>query len=312
MYLYVTSNVNNGHKIGVTDNLLKRKIQYNTIFPDLEFLITIFSHETNFIEDSFKQRFFHYRKRSGNSDRRSEIYTLYLKIIAEHIIRCHHSTGKALLIPFNHLDPEFYTTPYEGSTNFYLSNHYFINRKDLPLIKRAGISERLIVGTIYQHSKKLDNKEKFGYLLKHISLKGFQKSIKDIEKKSKEHPYHPVPTEEWEEIHSFGKLEEIFFEEYFDALNYLQEEIFLILLKEKIIKRPFDLNKIDDFKRMRGFIYNHKAYYHENIFFGKRFGHGMRNHRKFNLGIRDEKRRSVRRDSLYPDELVKYGKGWDN
>ena len=27
MYLYVTSNVNNGHKIGVTDNLLKRKIQ---------------------------------------------------------------------------------------------------------------------------------------------------------------------------------------------------------------------------------------------------------------------------------------------
>ena len=92
----------------------------------------------------------------------------------------------------------------------------------------------------------------------------------------------------------------------------MQEEIFLILLKEKIIKRPFDLNKIDHFKRMRGFIYNHKAYYHENIFFGKRFGHGMRNHRKFNLGIRDEKRRSVRRDSLYPAELVKYGKGWDN
>ena len=63
---------------------------------------------------------------------------------------------------------------------------------------------------------------KYGYLLRHLSLKGFQKSIKDIEKKSKEHPYHPVPTEEWEEIHSFGELEEIFFEEYFDALNYLQ------------------------------------------------------------------------------------------
>ena len=110
MYLYVTSNVNNGHKIGITDNLLKRKIQYNTIFPDLDFLIAVYSQDATFIEESFKRRFFHYRKLSGNSDRKSEIYTLYLKIIAEHIIRCHHATGKALLIPYTHLDPILYNT----------------------------------------------------------------------------------------------------------------------------------------------------------------------------------------------------------
>ena len=311
MYLYVTSNVNNGHKIGITDNLLKRKIQYNTIFPDLEFLITIFSHDAVFIEESFKRRFFHYRKRSGNSDRRSEIYTLYLKIIAEHIIRCHHATGKALLIPANHLDPEFYNIPYEGSTNFFLSNHYFINQSDLPLIKRAGISERLIVGTIYRHHKKIDNNEKSGYLLRHLSLKGFQKSIKDIEKKSKEYPTTPVPIDEWEEMDSFGELDEIFFEEYFDALNYLQEEIFLILLEEKIIKRSFDLNKINKFKKYRGFIYHPKAYYHEGIFFGKRFGHTYTRHSKFNLGLNDETRREVKKETNFPRELTKYGKGFE-
>ena len=311
MYLYVTSNINNGHKIGVTDNLLKRKQQYNTIFPDLDFLITVFSHDSIFIEESFKSRFFHYRKRSGNSDRKSEIYTLYLKIIAEHIIRCHHATGKALLIPENHLDPEFYKTPYDGSTNFYLSNHYFIDRSDLPWIKRAAITERLIVGTIYVHSKKIGNEEKFGYLLKHISLKGFQKSIRKIEKISRENPYTPVPIEKWEEINSFGELEEVFFEEYHDALNYLQENIFLVLLEEKIITRPFDMSKINKFKQRRGFIYHPKAYYHENIFFGKRFGHGVKQYRKFNLGITDEKRRNVRKDTFFPNELVKYGKGWD-
>ena len=312
MYLYVTSNVNNGHKIGVTDNLLKRKIQYNTIFPDLIFLITIFSHDTNFIEESFKRRFFHYRKFSGNSDRRSEIYTLYLKIIAEHIIRCHHVTGKALLIPQNHLDAEYYNTPYEGSTNFYLSNHYFIDRSDLPYTKCAGISERLIMGTIYQHHKKIDNKETWGYLLKHVSLKGFQKSIKDIEKKSKEHPTTYVPVEEWEEFDSFGDPEDIFFNDYYEALNYLQEKIFLILLEEKIIKRPFDLNKINAFKKIRGFIYHRKAHYHEGVFFGKRFGTTYSRYANFNLGIRDEKRKNVKKDTYFPKELTKYGKGWNS
>ena len=62
---------------------------------------------------------------------------------------------------------------------------------------------------------------------------------------------------------------------------------------------------------MRGFLYNHKAYYHENIFFGKRFGHGIKPYRKFNLGIIDEKRKDVKRDTNFPKELVKYGKGWD-
>jgi len=308
MYLYVTSNVNNGHKIGITDNLLKRKIQYNTIFPDLEFLITIFSHDAVFIEESFKRRFFHYRKRSGNSDRRSEIYTLYLKIIAEHIIRCHHATGKALLITEDALEAEFYNTPLEGSTNFYLSNHYFIDHSDLLYTKCAGISRRLILGSIYQHK----NKETWGYLLKHVSLKGFQKSIKDIEKKSKEHPTSSVPIEEWEEFDSFGDPEDIFFNDYYDALNYLQEKFFLILLEEKIIKRPFELNKINEFKKRRGFIYHPKAYYHEGVFFGKRFGTSYSRYANFNLGIGDEKRKNVKKETYLPRELTKYGKGYDS
>ena len=41
MYLYVTSNINNGHKIGITENLLERKKQYNTIFPDIDLLLSI-------------------------------------------------------------------------------------------------------------------------------------------------------------------------------------------------------------------------------------------------------------------------------
>ncbi len=307
MYIYVTSNVNNGHKIGVTDDLLKRKIQYNTIFPDLEFLITIFSQDAIFIEKSFKDRFLLYRKFSGNSDRRSEIYTLYLKIIAEHIIRCHHATGKALLIPSNHLEAEYYNQPYQGSTTYYLSNHYFVDRNNLPYIRNAGISERLNLGTIYHR----ENKGKWGWLLQHLQFKGFRKSIKDIEKKSKKFDTVPVPIEEWEQRDSFGNQEEIFFEKYFDALNYLQEQIFIILLEEKVIKRPFDLNKINQFKKMRGFIYQPKAYYHENIFFGKRLGHTMQTFSRFNLGINDERRKNVRRDIHFPKELVKYGKGWD-
>ena len=49
----------------------------------------------------------------------------------------------------------------------------------------------------------------------------------------------------------------------------------------------------------------------EHVAFGKRFGHGVKQYRKFNLGITDEKRRNVRKDTFFPNELVKYGKGWD-
>jgi hypothetical protein len=307
MYLYVTSNINNGHKIGITDNLLKRKNQYNTIFPELKFLITIFSHEANFIEESFKERFFRYRKFSGNSDRRSEIYTLYFKIIAEHIIRCHHATGKVLLIPENTLEAEFYNTPYEGGTNYYLSNHYFIDYKKWTFVRNYGISERLLVGTIFQHQKEIEGKKVWGWLLKHLSFGGFRKSLKNIEKKSKERST-PVPVDEWEEFDSFGKPQDIFFHKYYDALNYLQEEIFLILLEEKIIKRPYDINIINKFKEIRGFTKNHLAYRHERIFWGKRIWGWDK---KFNLGIGDEKRKAIKQDTHFPEELIKYGKGWD-
>ena len=302
MYLYVTSNVNNGHKIGITEDLFKRKKQYNTIFPDLEFLITIFSHDAAFIEESFKQRFFNYRKYSGNSDRKSEIYTLYFKIIAEHIIRCHHAVGKALLIPYNHLD-EYYTPPFQGSTSFYLSHHYFLEPKDININNSAGVRQRLEVGEIYNHVKKENNKEIYGYLLKYINLDGFKTSINSIKKKSLDYTYNQIPHEEMEEMTSFGKIEEVFFSEYYQALNYLQEKIFEILLQEKILRRPFDLEKVSKFKRQRGFIYQRKAYYHENIFFGKNIGNKFPIYRNFNLGINDERTRNGRKEIFFPKEL---------
>ena len=300
MYLYVTSNVNNGHKIGITDDLLKRKIAYNTIFPDLEFLITIFSQDAIFIEESFKSRFDRYRKFSGNSDRKSEIYELYFDNIARHIIRCHHACGKALLIPSNHMDKEYYNTPYEGSTTYYLSNHYFIDRKKNLYDPGFGINERLIIGTIYY-----SNDEKKGkWLVKHLSFEGFEKQLFKIKQKTKEQGFK-VPIEQWESFESFGKSNEIYFPSYFSALNYLQTEIFSILLKEKIIIRPYDFSK---FKKYVGWGKNPLANYSERIFFGRQIWGRYRN---FNLGTSDDMRYKVRKDRVVPKELIKYYKKKD-
>ena len=312
MYLYVTSNINNGHKIGITENLLERKKQYNTIFPDIDFLLSVYSYDSFFIEDSFKKRFWSYRKWSGGGDRKSEIYTLYYKHIVEHIIRCHHSNGKALLIPDMDLDPEYYTLPDEGTTHYYLSNHYFIDFKKWH-VRLGGVSPRLDIGYIFQTTinhesiNQKDIDEGFKWAVSHISFDGFRKSLKDIIDKSAKYAPSEVPAEKWESYQSFGKIGVVLFKNYFHALNFLQENIFDILLEEKIIKRPFSVKKLVQIRKQPGFLRDPlvKGNYKERIFFGKKF-----QTKKFNLGYNDEERSEVKRDMLFGKELVKYGKDY--
>ena len=311
MYLYVTSNINNGHKIGITDNLLERKKQYNTIFPDIDFLLSVYSYDSVFIEDSFKKRFWSYRKWSSGGDRKSEIYTLYYQHIVEHIIRCHHSNGKALLIPDMDLDSEFYTVPDEGTTHYYLSNHYFIDFKKWKYVSLGGVSPRLRIGYIFQttiNHESIDQKdidEGFTWAVSHISFDGFRKSLKGIIDKSAEHAPSMVPAKKWESDQSFGKAQCMLFKNYFHALTFLQENIFDILLAERIIKRPFSVNKLTKIKKQSGFMRYPLANYKEKIFFGKKF-----QTQKFNLGYNDEKRREIKRDMFVGKELIKYGKDY--
>ena len=304
MFLYVVGNTNFGHKIGITDDLIKRKKQYTTIFPGVDFLFSIYSSHGWQIEESFKSRFSYYRK-IFDSGRKSEVYDLYWQYICEQIIRCFHSLSEAIVLnDTDHSSIEYYSNPDTGITNYYLSKHYFYKKFKQPYkyTTNYGIENSIYVGSTLpflakeRKEKDLDDNR---YILRHVNFKGLTDKLSKI-KNLEELNYFEKLENNDQFITEFGKMSEISFENYYNSVDYLRREVFKVLTNSKIIVRPYDLQKLGTYDEKGSLRIHSSLYgannYAENIFYGKRFGHrhqsysynGRKGSRIFSLGYKDE------------------------
>ena len=300
MFLYVVSNTNYGHKIGITDDLIIRKKQYTTIFPGVDFMFSIYSSHAYQIEESFKSRFDYYRK-IFDSGRKSEVYDLYWQYICEHIIRCFHSLSEAIVLnDTDDTSAEYYLNPENGITNYYLSRHYFLNKFKEPHKYQSdyGIKSSIYVGSTIPNKEYKQNKDN-RYILRHINFKGLGNKLLKVKNIDELNYFEKL--ENNDQINSeFGEENELYFKNYNSAVNYLRREIFKVLINSKIIVRPYDLEKLGTYDNSGGLRihYGKQNNYAENIFYGKRFGHrhqsysynGKMRSRSFTLGYKDEGR----------------------
>ena len=309
MFLYVVSNTNFGHKIGITDHLIKRKKHYTTIFPDIDFLFHIYSSHSYQIEESFKSRFGHYRK-MFESGRYSEVYKIYLQYICEHIIRCFHSLGEALVL--NHTDHssiEYYDDPKTGFTNFYLSQHYFLDKFKHPYkqLSNYGTNKSLYIATVRPNPNNYDAHRDKKFILQMCNLNKFKIILSKINNLDKLKFYEKLEGDE--AIKEFGEEELLFFNNSYNAIDYMRREIFKILVETKIIKRPYLINKLGTYDMSGALRINYpiKAKnYAEKIFYGKSFERRYhpskrktsRNIRKYALGYLDEKENDKRNQRI--------------
>ena len=102
MYFYITSKVNNRHKVGITSDLTKRILNYCTLVPDISYLIACEPINAEIIEKGFKHRFNNFRPTiDGGLHRRrfpkSESYEVDFKWLFLLLIHALHADSEPLV-----------------------------------------------------------------------------------------------------------------------------------------------------------------------------------------------------------------------
>jgi len=133
MYFYITSKVNDRHKVGVTTDLTKRILNYCTLVPDIRYLVACEPINAEIIERGFKHRFSYFRPTiDGGLHRRrfpkSESYEAEYKWLFLFLIHALHADNEPLVFISN--KNEFLNTKdqkkkYEDKYSIELSNYYF-------------------------------------------------------------------------------------------------------------------------------------------------------------------------------------------
>ena len=133
MYFYITSKVNNRHKVGITSDLTKRILNYCTLVPDISYLIACEPINAEIIEKGFKHRFNNFRPTiDGGLHRRrfpkSESYEVDFKWLFLLLIHALHADSEPLVYISNKnsfLNPKDKKQKYENKYSIELSNYYF-------------------------------------------------------------------------------------------------------------------------------------------------------------------------------------------
>ena len=125
MYFYITTRLNQGYKVGITNDVEKRQQQYTTLIPNINFYLYIQTPYAEEIEKSFKHKFNDYRviNRTSSKEMKSEVYRVKIKYLLMHFMNCIHFKERSAIIadkqsPFS--SREFI----EDKINLYLSNYY--------------------------------------------------------------------------------------------------------------------------------------------------------------------------------------------
>ncbi len=126
MYIYITSQLNQGYKVGIAEDIDQRQQQYTTLIPNIGFHAAVQTGHAETIEKSFKHRFQDYRALNFNSSKimKSEVYKVKLKYLLMHLAHCMHRFCKAFIIEDN---PKAFSKNVflKNKVNLYLSNYYF-------------------------------------------------------------------------------------------------------------------------------------------------------------------------------------------
>lgn len=133
MYFYITSKVNDRHKVGITSDLTKRILNYCTLVPDISYLIACEPINAEIIEKGFKHRFNNFRPTiDGGLHRRrfpkSESYEVDFKWLFLLLIHALHADSEPLVYISNKnsfLNPKDKKQKYENKYSIELSNYYF-------------------------------------------------------------------------------------------------------------------------------------------------------------------------------------------
>ena len=96
MYFYITSLVNHRHKIGITQNLVKRILNYATLVPDIYYKVACEPNSPTSIKAKFKHRFSNYRNDISGGLHRSrllkgEAYSVKFKWLFLFLIHALHA-----------------------------------------------------------------------------------------------------------------------------------------------------------------------------------------------------------------------------
>ena len=133
MYFYITSKVNNRHKVGITSDLTKRILNYCTLVPDISYLIACEPINAEVIERGFKHRFKDFRPEiAGGLYRKkflkSESYEVEFKWLFLLLIHGLHADSEPLVYISNKnqfLNPKDQKKKYDNKYSIELSNYYF-------------------------------------------------------------------------------------------------------------------------------------------------------------------------------------------
>lgn len=194
MYFYITSKVNDRHKVGITSDLTKRILNYCTLVPDIFYVIACEPINAEVIERGFKHRFESFRPEiAGGLHRRrfpkSESYEVKYKWLFLLLIHALHADNEPLVYisgKNEFLNTKDQKKKYENKYSIELSNYYFKPKKfsyesnyDGSLVW-DGRSSWFEIG--YLKTKKSNNIDFFYWDLS-------KKNFEDIKKKI---PFHRV------------------------------------------------------------------------------------------------------------------------
>jgi len=125
MYLYITTRLNQGYKVGIAEDIEQRQQQYTTLMPNISFHLFVQTGLAEEIEKSFKHKFQDFRVINMTSTKhmKSEVYQVKLKYLMMHFMNCMHMKESAVVLNDN--KKCFSKKAYlDNKISFYLSNYY--------------------------------------------------------------------------------------------------------------------------------------------------------------------------------------------
>jgi len=125
MYLYITTRLNQGYKVGIAEDIEQRQQQYTTLIPNIDFHLFVQTGLAEEIEKSFKHKFQDFRiiNTTSTKNMKSEVYQIKLKYLMMHFMNCMHMSESAVVLNDN--QKCFSKKAYlDNKMSFYLSNYY--------------------------------------------------------------------------------------------------------------------------------------------------------------------------------------------
>jgi len=165
MYLYITTKLNEGYKVGITNDIEKRQQQYTTLIPNIKYYLYVQTSAAEEIEKSFKHKFVDYRiiNKTSSKEMKSEVYQVKIKYLLMHFMNCIHMCKYSVILTDSEY-PFTEGTYINNKINLYLSNYYLPFKNYNAKFIRFNAGMKIKVGEIEVGDAEFDKNNK---IIKH-------------------------------------------------------------------------------------------------------------------------------------------------